>query len=470
MKKLIVYLLMLISVHALAQQNGLNDQAVNTLIANYNKGDYTSLYNQLSSEFKKQLPEPDLTKFYQQKIEQPCGKAISWKYLEKTNNFTKYLVNFERAKLLLIISLKTNLQLSSFVWLPAKDPETIKTNNPRQTPIQRHVDSVALAYLMDARNSSLSIAIVDGDKAETLFYGETKKGNSTLPTENSIYEIASISKTFTGIMLAHAVNQKKISLQDDIRKYLPGNFSNLEYKGTPIRVMQLANHTSGLPRLPENFDKQAGYDSPNPYKTYSKQAIYQALADFKPDTVPGRRAEYSNFGFAVLGVILENVYQKPINALVEEIITRPLRMTVTRYDLDESQLPLRVSGYSGESGAEVPFWDFLAFKAAGGLKSDLTDLLRYLKGNMQPASTDISLSQQGDVKSSKKVKSLAWVIQPLKGDTLIWHNGRSGGFSSFLGFVKGKKTGVIVLSNSNMSVDNVAIKILSFEQSQQGKN
>lgn len=461
---------MLISVHVFAQQNSLNDQTVNTLIASYNKGDYTSLYNQLSPEFKKQMPEPGLAKFYRQKIEQPYGKAISWKYVEKTNNFTKYLVNFERAKLLLIISLNTNLQLSSFVWLPAKDPGTIKTNNPRQTPMQRYVDSVALAYLLDARNSSLSIAVISGDKSETLFYGETKKGNNTLPNENSIYEIASISKTFTGIMLAHAVNQKKISLQDDIRKYLPDDFLNLEYKGTPIQIMQLANHTSGLPRLPANFDKQAGYDPLNPYKTYSKQAIYQALADFKPDTIPGKRAEYSNFGFAVLGVILENVYQKPIDALLEEIITRPLKMTVTRYDVDESRQPLRVSGYSGEDGEEVPFWDFLAFKAAGGLKSNLNDMLQYLKGNMHATNADISFSQQGDIKSSENEKALAWVIQPLKEDTLIWHNGGSGGFSSFLGFIKGKKTGVIVLSNSNMSVDKVAIKILSFGQSQHAKH
>lgn len=457
---------LLISLSAIAQQDSTVDRMINKLVNFYNNEAYTDLYNQLSAEFEQQLSEPNFRDFYKDKLQHPFGKIVLWKNLGIIDGKTKYKVDFERGKQLLNIALTKDQHIAYFVWRPIKDPLSIKTNNPRQTRMQHYIDSLALDYLSDGRNSSLSIAIINGDKTESLFYGETKKGNHTLPTEKSIYEIASISKTFTGIMLAHALNQNKISLQDDIRKYLPGNFLNLEYKGTPIQVAHLANHTSGLPRLPGNFGKQAGYDPLNPYKTYSKQDIYQALTDFKPDTIPGKRAEYSNFGSAVLGVILENVYQKPIDSLLAEIITGPLKMPDTRYSLDASPQHLRVSGYSGEHGEEVPFWDFLAFKAAGGLKSDVNDMLRYLKANMNAANPDISLSHEAKVKQSDNGKGLAWVIQPLKGENLIWHNGGSGGFSSFLGFIKSRKTGVIVLSNSNMGVDDLAIKILSYALTQ----
>jgi len=474
MKKLAVILLLITHITVVAQvkisQDSLSaDKVVKQLIVFYNNDQFSAIHKMLSDEFRQSTSESNSVNFYRANLKTPFGKINSYHYTGAGKRGINFMADFERSKLSLEIMLNNSNQISGIVWQPIenkkvipnpRDPRSIKTNNPKKTPLQIKINAIALNYLKDPNNSSLSIGIINNDKTELFFYGETKKGTDELPSSSSLYEIASISKTFTAIMLARAVNEGKIQLGDDIRKYLPGDFTNLQFKGIPIKIVNLSNHTSGLPSLPDDFDKQQGYDPANPYLHYPKEGIYSFLRKFKPDTIPGSVSAYSNLGFAMLGTILENVYQMPLAQLLQKSITGPLKMTGTHYKVPAPQQKLMVTGYSDETGKAVSYWNLEHFKAAGGLKSSIADMLLYLKANINEINTDFSLSHQPTDQQEDFERGLAWMIQPLDNETVIWHNGGTGGFRSYCGFIKSKKAGVILLSNSSASVDEAGLELL----------
>lgn len=332
----------------------------------------------------------------------------------------------------------------------------------RNIVLKHYIDSVAQNYLKNPANSSLSIGISDGVHTETYFYGETIKGTHQLPDGNSLYEIASISKTFTGLLLAHAVNTGKLRLDDDIRKYLPGSYPNLQYKGTPIKIVNLSNHTATFPHSPLDLEKQPDYDAANPYLNYSKAMIYKYLHNFKPDTLPGLKATYSNLGFAILGTILENIYHQPIDELLRINITGPLKMNNTFFNIPTSNKNFLTTGYNEKTGTEVSHWNLKDFKAAGGLKSGINDMLLYLNANINEINTDYTLTQKQTDDRGDFQKGLAWTLEPLINQQLIWHNGGTAGYRSFCGFIKNQQTGIVVLSNSASDVDELGISILTF--------
>jgi len=475
MKKLAIILLLLthITVNAqvkISSQDSLSaDKIVKQLIGFYNHDEFSAMHKMLSDKFRQSTSESNTTTFYQANLKTPFGKINDYHYAGVGKRGINFIVDFERSKLSLEIMLNDSNQISGILWQPIenkkvipepRDPKSVKTNNPRKTPLQIKIDAVALNYLKDPHNSSLSIGIIDNDQTELFFYGETKRGTNELPASSSLYEIASISKTFTAIMLAHAVNEGKIKLSDDIRKYLPGDFTHLQYKGSPITIVNLSNHTSGLPSLPDDFDKQPGFDPANPYLHYPKEGIYSFLRKFKPDTIPGSITAYSNMGFAVLGTILEDVYQMPLEKILQKTITGPLKMRGTHYEVPAPQQKLMVTGYSDETGKAVSYWNLENFKAAGGLKSNITDMLLYLKANMNEINTDYRLSHQPTDHQEDFERGLAWMIQPLAYDTVVWHNGGTAGFRSYCGFIRSKKAGVIILSNSSASVDEAGLELL----------
>lgn len=347
--------------------------------------------------------------------------------------------------------------------LSAKSQINIQTGKLSDNQnLQKYIDSLAEVYLKNPANSSLSIGIVKGTQTTTYFYGVTKKGNDHLPDGYSLYDIASLSKTFTALLLAHAVNQGKIRLNDDIRKYLPGNYPGLQFKGVPVTVANLSNHTSGLPAFPADQQKTATYDPLNPFLNYSKDSVYQYLSAFQPDTLPGTKSIYSNLGFAVLGIVLENVYKLPLETLLQQLITQPLKMKGTFFTTPVLQINRLTTGYNGATGEEVPHWEFGAFKAAGGLKSDLNDLLIYLKANMNTLNADYALTHQETNQQQGFKRGLAWIIEPLDNYELISHNGGTNGYRSYCGFIKEKKAGIVIMSNSSSEIEETALKILSF--------
>jgi CubicO group peptidase (beta-lactamase class C family) len=471
MIRFVFSILLFISINSFAQQRAFTDQAVARLTDTYNMGLYADIYNQFTPEARSILTEASIIQLYKDNLMPPLGRIKSWTYVDEVRTNANYIVNFERGKMRLKIAVRKDLLITYYEWLPVKPEKEIehpkntaliKTNNPRQTKLQLYLDSLALNYLRDPNNSSLSIGIVEGNMTSTYYYGETKKEAGTLPDQGSLYEIGSVSKTFTATLLAHAINEKKIALTDDIRKYLPGEYPNLKVNGAPIKIVNLANHTSGLPRLPLDFFSSTGYNAEKPYVHYTKEMMYKYLQSFKPDSAVRTAAEYSNFGFAVLGSILENIYKKPLPELLKQVITGPLKMNSTNFDVPAADMARMTTGYAEDSGRVVPYWDFAAFNACGGLESDLQDMLVYLKTNMGNLNPDFALTHIETDRQAEFSRGLAWALMPFRGNTCIWHDGGTGGFRSWCGYIKDKKIGVVILSNSSADVNEIALNLLAW--------
>lgn len=442
---------------------------ISRLIAFYNNNQYAKIYTLLVPAFQEVFNEKAVISFYKNDLKRILGNITHWKHMTSENDIAEYLVDFREGELALKVIVTAENLIAYIEWEPVykeeailnvRDPLTILSSNPKQTELHHFIDKMAIQYLQDPKTRGLSIGVVRDSYNETFFYGETKGGNNILPDSQSLYEIGSISKTFTAIILSHAVNQGKIKLQDDIRKYLPGNYPDLQFEGAPIKIIDLSNHTSGLPGIPDNLEHHPGYDEANPYQNYSEEMIYDYLRNFVPDELPGLRAEYSNFGFAILGIILEKIYQVPLTTLLQDIITAPLEMTYTSFDVQKKNKAFLTTGYNDEEGKDVACWDMGMFKAAGGIKSNIKDMITYLLANMEDYNKDISLSHQETDLKAGFGRGLAWIVQFLNDETIIWHNGGTAGFRSFCGFTKEKKTGIVVLSNSSKDVDSLALEIL----------
>lgn len=462
MKTLKILILLLITNLISAQSS--EKEVIDSMIKNYNSKDYTAFYNLISPSFKTQMSEKDLTGFLNNQVYNYYGNIKSIDLKSENQNQKVYTTQFEKGILDLTLVLNKQFQIDGFSFTPPKAEVIIKTDilsdNKLTTKLDSIVDIVVKPFIQNSANTGLSIGIVQNNETTFYHYGETKKETANLPNNNTIYEIGSISKTFTGYLLAEAINSKKINLDDDIRKYMVAKYPNLEFEGKPILIKHLVNHTATLPRLPENLDQQPNFDPENPYANYSKEMISKYLQEHKMKSQPGITPEYSNLGMALLAIILENKYRKTYNALLKTYITLPFKMKNTFENVPKQQKVNFATGYSA-SGLEAKHWDLVNFVGAGGIKSTIQDMTFYLKENMLGINPNIVLSHELTFESEKRSTGFAWVVNKNKdNNTFIWHNGGTGGFTSFCGFIKEKQTGIIILNNSGNTVDNLAISIL----------
>ena len=451
-----------------AQTSPAGEQTVKTIAALYNKEAYHDIYAMLAPSFRSMITEQQITSFFTNNLRKPFGNIVSWQPAKNKGAVINYTMQLDNGMLDLSFALNEKNEITTMQFLPAKkrtstktrDVATIPSNNPKQTKLQLLIDSIALDHLSDAANCGMSIGIIDGDRTDMYFYGSCNKNNSKLPGTQTLYEIGSVTKTFTAIILAHAINEGKINLDDDIRKYLPGQYPDLQYHGKPITIKNLSNHTSGLPRIPADLDKQPNYDDHDPYRNYSKEMMFSYLREVKIKGEPGTVNEYSNFAVALLGVILEQVYGQSYLELVNKYIMAPAHMSDTKITLTPGELARTATGYAG-NGAETPYWNMGASVACGGLRSSLPDMLKYLAANMKEINADFTLPHVQTYKDPNIALGLNWIITTTKnGNTLTWHNGATAGFTSFCGYIREKKAGVVILNNSGNDIDEQALNIL----------
>ncbi|GGI52812.1 hypothetical protein GCM10011425_40240 [Mucilaginibacter galii] len=302
----------------------------------------------------------------------------------------------------------------------------------------------------------ISIGVLNNGKSFIYNYGSTTPGQQRLPTGNSVYELASITKTFSSALLAQAVIDKKAKLDDDIRLYLDEEYPNLEYKGTPIKLVNLANLTSGLPNwMPDNKDL---FNNANPdsipyildalHKKYTRTDLYRDLHWVNLDIVPGSVTKHCNTAAQLLGYIMEKVYGAPLEMVLRKQLTGPLNMNNTTF-LTEGNLPAAlVKGYDGK-GKLMPFivWDDL--KVAASLSSTVADMLKYVAYEMDEHKAEVNLSHQPtNGKPEMGAIALNWKINQTATNGLkISHTGGSLGFSTYMVFYPHAKMGIVLLTN-----------------------
>ncbi len=278
---------------------------------------------------------------------------------------------------------------------------------------------------------------------------------------DTIFEIGSVTKAFTGQLLAEAVSRNEVKLDDPISKLLPASVKTPERNGRQITLLDLATHSSALSRLPDNMVPK---DAENPYADYSVKQMYDFLSDFKPARDIGADYEYSNLGAGLLGHILALKAGTNYEALVLERICQPLGMTNTAITLSPAMKKRLAPGHDA-SGAPAKNWDLPTLAGAGALRSTVSDLLKFLTANLELVPTDLApamrLAQQPQRDAGAQMKiGLGWHIAERHDAKIVWHNGGTGGYHSFIGFNPAAKRAVVLLANSAHSFDDIGFHLL----------
>lgn len=322
---------------------------------------------------------------------------------------------------------------------------------------QTFADSITKKAMTDFMASPAavggSIGIIVNGQEYTFAMGEKHKGGHDLPDKNTIYFIGSVTKTFTGTLLAKAVLEHKLNLNDDVRNYLDGDYPNLEYQGHYITVAQLLNHRSGLPfMMPDDpvyttgTNEKLVYFLDSLYKHYTKANFFADLRRVRLDTIPGTKFRYSNTAAQLCGYILEKIYGKIYDQLLKEQFTDRLGMHSTAAVLPRNLTKLLPAGYD-EKGVRMPE-EPDEIEGAGAIKSSLADMLKYARWHLDESDSVIKISHAPTWQRGNYWAALNWqVIETAKNRRVIWQSGDVSGFASYCVLYPESKMAIVVLTN-----------------------
>lgn len=312
------------------------------------------------------------------------------------------------------------------------------------------------------RSVGIVVGLISSRGSRIISYGKPARDSRAELNGDTIFEIGSVTKVFTSILLADMVESGKVSLSDPIDKYLPKNVKVPTRNGRRITLLDLATHTSGLPRLPGNMRPK---DPNNPYADYTVEQMYEFLSGYTLTRDIGEKYEYSNFGAGLLGHILALRAGMDYETLVSTRISRPFGMQSTLAKLS-TQMQSRLATGHDRDGNPVMGWDLTTLAGAGALRSTVNDMLKFLAANMGlnksallPAMQRAHAVQKGTGMPNLSI-GLGWHILSNFGTEIVWHNGGTGGYHSFVGFDKKKGLGVVVLSNSANDIDDIGLHLL----------
>lgn len=301
--------------------------------------------------------------------------------------------------------------------------------------------------LAPSTGAGVSIAVVQHGIARVFSYGSAKP--------DSIFEIGSLTKTFTGLILSQMVQQGEVSLNEPVRQLLPSGVA-AKPGGAEITLLDLATQHSGLPRLPDNLHPA---DPANPYADYGTAELYAFLAKRSVAKPADAGFLYSNLGFGLLGQALANRASLPYSEVLRNQVTGPLGLNDTVVQLSPEQRSRFIPGYDRNHRLASP-WDFGALAGAGAIRSTAVDMLKYLEAQLHPETLKLSdqkaaatlaeaITSQHQVRAEADPGmriALGWLYAPGSGS--YWHNGGTGGFSSFALFNPQEDYAVVVLFNT----------------------
>jgi serine-type D-Ala-D-Ala carboxypeptidase/endopeptidase len=315
------------------------------------------------------------------------------------------------------------------------------------------------------KHVGVAVGILWQGEAWTFGRGRLSASGADPVDANSIFEIGSVTKVFTAGLLADMVEQGLVRLDDPLRRHLPDDV-RVPVRGRPITLCDLATQTSGLPRLPPGLFRRSLRRRHDPYADFSEQDLLNALARTRLRSTPDTHLRYSNFGFGLLGYVLARRAETSYDELVRTRICAPLGLADTGIAVAAEANERFADGHN-RRGRSVPHWHLGALAGAGGLRSTVNDLLRFvelqLTAHMRiPLAHAARATHRPRATRGRLEQGLGWVSLPLRGEArrMLWHNGGTGGFRSFVGFVNDTNAGVVVLSNSARSVDAIGFRIL----------
>lgn len=321
----------------------------------------------------------------------------------------------------------------------------------------------ALANRVEQKKAvGIVVATIDADGRNVIAYGKVAKDRDTIPDANTVFEIGSVTKVFTSLLLADMVERGEVRLDTPVADLLPKTVKVPSRNGRQITLLDLSMQSSGLPRLPNNMRPA---DFANPYAGYTPAKLYEFLSGYTLTRDPGEKYEYSNLGAGLLGHALALKAGMSYEELVRKRILEPLGMHDTSIILTADQKERLAQGYDASLNP-AKNWDFDALAGCGALRSTANDMLRFVAANLELTDTPLktAMRRMRSVRKPTGVPDLdiamAWHIYTKFGGDIVWHNGGTGGYRSFIGFDPASKKGVVVLCNTFMDNDDVGLHVL----------
>lgn len=304
--------------------------------------------------------------------------------------------------------------------------------------IAARLEPVITKQIGEQGNVGAVVGIYHGGQIKYLTLGEVKKGSKTPPTEETLFEIGSITKTMTGLLLAIAIEEGKIKetkTLGEVKKEWKTQ------KTADITLVELAQHRAGLQRLPCNLKPKNMKD---PYAEYSEKDLIQSLKDssFSDDCLrddhPTKKRVYSNWGMSLLGYAVSDVQKTTYPNLFQQKIAKPLEFTNTTAELKKEQKSKMAQGYDDHQN-EAPMWSRNILYGQGSVISNAKDMMNFAQAYLAPDSTPIE-------KAIRRSKDYAW-MKTASGS--LWHNGGTGGFSSMMKIYPAHDLAVFYLTNTS---------------------
>ena len=310
--------------------------------------------------------------------------------------------------------------------------------------------SAAIRARVDAKKAvGMVVATIEADGSSSIAaYGNAGPGARPLDAD-SVFEIGSITKVFTAILLAEMAGRGEVKLDDPVGMYLPASVRMPERNGRQITLLDLSTQSSGLPRLPGNMRPA---DMKNPYADYSVEQMFTFLSGYQLPRDPGATFEYSNLGVGLLGQTLALRAKKSYEDLVRERILAPLGMDRTAVTFTPWMREHLAIGHTPQ-GEATSNWDIPAMAGAGALRSTMNDMLKFARANINPGDDRLGRALRATHASRLSAGpgmtiGMNWIIRRVNDRDVIWHNGGTGGYRTWLGFDAARKVGAIVLTNS----------------------
>lgn len=426
----------------------------------YNRNKYDEIFNHFSQEMKKALPL-EKTKEFLINLKSQAGNIDSMAFVNfQQESYALYKTKFEKSIMAVNISLNDQNEINGFFIKPYENlqiRENKTINSLGSDP--KEIGEIVFSKSKDLpNNAQLSIAIIQN--GITNYYGIIKINDTIKPTVNhsNLFEIGSITKVFTSTVLASLVESKKLKLTDVINSYYPFALKD----SIKLTFESLANHTSGLPRLPENLNSS---NDLNPYQFYDKNKVDEYLKSVvKLENKPHTTYSYSNVGAGLLGYTLGLSQKTSFQNLLQKKVFDKYRMTnsVT----NSKNLGNRLVKGLSKNGEIVSNWDFDVLFGAGGILSTTEDLAKFANAQFNPDNKELEMTRKTTfvIKGDTKI-GLGWhKLESTNGEALFWHNGGTGGYSSSIVMNVKEKKAVIILSNVfdiNDKIDAVSYDLIN---------
>ncbi|WP_298865133.1 serine hydrolase [uncultured Gimesia sp.] len=324
---------------------------------------------------------------------------------------------------------------------------------------EKKIAALVAPYLTHNKVNAISVGVISNGVVWKKHYGVLGEKGTPAPNDKTIYEIGSISKVFTSLLLADAVVSGQIKLDDPISVVMK-ELSATNPQLTNITFAQLSHHVSGLPVMPTNFNPA---DSTNPFAGYNRQMLTDYMLAAKPVRKPGEGYEYSNLGVGLLGDLLSRQAGMSYEALLKQKLTGPLKMSDTTITLSSEQVKRFAPPHNAVLLPEKS-WDFDSLAGCGAIRSNLDDMLLFAKASLDPPigqigkTIELAWKQHKPPAKANLAMGLGWMIA---GDrSTRWHNGQTGGYHCMILVNRPLKSATVLLCNTAvMDIDALAQQI-----------